>query len=336
MVSILRPLTVEAALADGLTPHENGRGEKFVQLYQRLPLGEWFYTSFEKNYDTDAGVRFAREHMALPVILCVIYLALIYQCSRFMYRPGQQRFDLRYPLAYWNAALSLFSFLGAMRTVPELIYRLGSANSVLETISANPASSWGVGATGLWVQLFIYSKIPELVDTAFIVARQRPLLFLHWYHHVTVLLYCWHSYATEAPQALYFVAMNYTVHSIMYGYYCLMALKMKPAWLPPVIITVAQISQMVVGVAVQLGASYRWFTEGSGAPGTGLVNGANVFWGGVMYASYFLLFAKFAYDRYFVNSKKNGKKAPSSSSLQSAAASGAAAFEKAVASKKTA
>ena len=73
----------------------------------------------------DAGLRFAREHMALPVILCVIYLALIYQCSRFMYRPGQQRFDLRYPLAYWNAALSLFSFLGAMRTVPELIYRLG-------------------------------------------------------------------------------------------------------------------------------------------------------------------------------------------------------------------
>ena len=31
------------------------------------------------------------------------------------------------------------------------------------------------------------------------------------YHHVTVLLYCWHAYATEASQALYFVAMNYTV-----------------------------------------------------------------------------------------------------------------------------
>ena len=84
MVSILRPLTVEAALEDGLTPHENGRGEKFVQLYQRLPLGEWFYTSFEKNYDSDAGVRVARGHMARPVVLCVIYLARFYQSSRFM------------------------------------------------------------------------------------------------------------------------------------------------------------------------------------------------------------------------------------------------------------
>jgi hypothetical protein len=67
----------------------------------------------------------------------------------------------------------------------------------------------------LWVQLFILSKIPELIDTVFIVQRKRPLIFLHWYHHVTVLLYCWHSYATEASQALYFVAMNYSVHAVM-------------------------------------------------------------------------------------------------------------------------
>ena len=194
--------------------------------------------------------------------------------------------------------MSIFSFLGAMRTVPELLYRLGTASSFMETISTNPSTSWGEGATGLWVQLFIFSKIPELIDTFFIVARQRPLIFLHWYHHVTVLLYCWHSYATEAPQALYFVAMNYSVHAIMYGYYCLMALKMKPKWLPPVIITVAQISQMIVGVAVQLAASYRYLTEGSGAPGTGMVNGSNVLWGGLMYGSYFALFTKFAVERY--------------------------------------
>merc|ERR1711988_2094397 len=160
-------------------------------------------------------------------------------------------------------------------------------------------ASWGVGATGLWVQLFIFSKIPELVDTIFIVARDRPLIFLHPYHHVTVLLYCMHSYATEAPQALYFVAMNYSVHAIMYGYYCLMALKMKPAWLPPIVITVAQISQMFVGVAVQLVASYKHFADDSCH-----LNGQNIFWGGVMYASYFALFAKFAVDRYCVKKQK--------------------------------
>lgn len=84
-----------------------------------------------------------------------------------------------------------------------------------------------------------------------------------------------------------------------------MALKMKPKWLPPVIITVAQISQMIVGVAVQLAASYRYLTEGSGAPGTGMVNGSNVLWGGLMYGSYFALFTKFAVERYC---KKPAKK----------------------------
>ena len=36
------------------------------------------------------------------------------------------------------------------------------------------------------------------------------------YHHITVLLFCWHSYATESSTGLYFVAMNYSVHAIMY------------------------------------------------------------------------------------------------------------------------
>ena len=172
-------------------------------------------------------MQWTRDHPYTPFVICAVYLAAIFFGKRYMNQriaSGGQRFDLRYPLAYWNAFLSLFSFIGAMRTVPELLYRLGAANSFLETISTEPSASWGVGATGLWVQLFIFSKIPELVDTFFIVARQRPLLFLHWYHHVTVLLYRMHFYAHESSQALYFVAMNYSVHAIMYGYYCLMAL----------------------------------------------------------------------------------------------------------------
>lgn len=39
-------------------------------------------------------------------------------------------------------------------------------------------------------------QVPELVDTLFIVLRKKPLIFLHWYHHITVLLFCWHAFAT--------------------------------------------------------------------------------------------------------------------------------------------
>ena len=214
----------------------------------------------------------------------------------------RERFDLRNNLAMWNAFLCIFSFCGAIRTVPHLLFNLTNM-SLAQTMTTYAAADWGDGATGLWVQLFIFSKIPELWDTFYIVARQRPLLFLHWYHHVTVLLYCWHSYATEAPQALYFVAMNYSVHAIMYGYYCLMALKMKPAWVPPVLITVAQLSQMVVGTAVQCFSMWLYYKQGDASN----MNFSNLVAGAVMYGSYFALFFQFFWNRFVVKAKASAK-----------------------------
>jgi hypothetical protein len=279
----------------------NGRGQPFVQLYQRLPLGKYLYLPFEINYDTHPGTEFARTHWVVPVGAVLFYMAAIYLGTKYM--ATRPRMDLRYKLAYWNALLSLFSFVGALRTVPDLMYRLGTED-LSASLCTEAGRSWGAGATGLWVQLFIFSKLPELVDTYFIVARQRPLIFLHYYHHITVLLYCWHSYATEATQALYFVAMNYSVHAIMYGYYCLVALKIPAPWLPPAFITGVQIAQMVVGTGVQVAASYKYLT---GAPNCG-VNGANVFWGGLMYLSYFGLFAHFAVARYLKPKAAKGAK----------------------------
>lgn len=266
-----------------------------TQVYEIVPFMEYLYTPFEKNYDAQSSLEFAENHMTLPLILSACYLMACYIGSAYMNRPSVERFDLKYPLVYWNAGLSLFSYMGALRTVPELLYRVSMENTLTDTICRSPTTTWGNGASGFWVQLFVFSKIPELVDTAFIVARKRPLLFLHWYHHVTVLLYCWHSFATQAPQALYFVAMNYSVHAIMYGYYCLMALKMKPAWLSPFVITAAQITQMMVGMIVQMASSYKYLMDNNSCNMTGF----NIAAGGAMYTSYFALFAKFALDRYY-------------------------------------
>lgn len=43
---------------------------------------------------------------------------------------------------------------------------------------------------------------------------------------------CCCSYTFENP-GIIFVAMNYSVHTVMYGYYFLEAFKMRPAWLKP-------------------------------------------------------------------------------------------------------
>jgi elongation of very long chain fatty acids protein 6 len=156
------------------------------------------------------------NNWAVPTTCVVVYLLWCYFGQKFMASVDYKKiWDTRQLLAFWNLLLATFSFIGAFRTVPHLLFNMSNTPFV-DTICTPPDHEWGVGATGLWVQLFILSKIPELIDTFFIVQRKRPLIFLHWYHHVTVLLYCWHSYSTEASQALYFVAMNYSVHAVMY------------------------------------------------------------------------------------------------------------------------
>ena len=105
--------------------------------------------------------------------------------------------------------------------------------------------------------LFIYSKFFELIDTVFLVLHKRPVIFLHWFHHITVLMYCWHSFATEQATGLWFAGMNYSVHSIMYTYYFLMLFKSIRGTVRTVarIITTVQISQMVGGMAVSIHAA---------------------------------------------------------------------------------
>lgn len=74
----------------------------------------------------------------------------------------------------------------------------------------------------------------------------QKLIFLHPFHHSTVLLYCWYSYAFPSNVGMHFVAMNYAEHALMYGYFFLSAIGAWPRWLPPSIITLGQIAQVII------------------------------------------------------------------------------------------
>ena len=280
-----------------MTTYVNARGQEFSQIFQEYPILSYLYTPFEKNYNAIAGVEFANDNWAIPITLVTVYMGFCYFGKKYMAK--RDAFDLRMPLAFWNLFLSTFSFMGMARTVPHLLNNLKNM-SLEDNLCTDPQIAFGDGATGLWVQLFIYSKIPELVDTFFIVARKKNLIFLHWYHHVTVLLFCWHSYATEASTGLFFVAMNYSVHAVMYGYYFLMAVRMKPKWLPPAVITVAQISQMVVGTSLCVMSFFLLQKEESSCA----VKKENVIAGALMYGSYLYLFAEFAVKRFILAPRK--------------------------------
>jgi len=253
----------------------------------------------EINFKCEKYIALAANNWPVCITIVLAYLTFAAFGKRIM--APYAAFDMQMPLAYWNGLLCLFSFIGMCRTVPYLLGDIFS-KSFEDTICSSPMNSWGNGPTGMWVMLFIFSKVPELIDTVFIVLRKKPLIFLHWYHHVTVLTFCWSAYSTISASGLYFVAMNFTVHAMMYGYYCLQALKVCPKSFPAHLITIAQIAQMLVGTAVCISA---WYFKLSGRECFNDMQ--NLVAGGIMYGSYLYLFCEFAFKRYGPSAKK-GKK----------------------------
>lgn len=275
----------------------NGWGLEYTEfacLYQNS-IGR-FTTEWEKFYDPKPVVDFVEAHPSIPIGTVIAYLIFCFVGKKVMHTKDAWKW--RKYLAFWNFFLSTFSFIGAFRTAPQLIHNL-STMSMRDNLCSDPRVLYGSGSSGLWIQLFVLSKFPELLDTFFIVIHKKPLIFLHWYHHVTVLLYCWHSYVTKSPSGIFFSVMNYSVHAIMYGYYFLMAIKMKPKWLNAMFITTAQISQMVVGVSITILASYYYKTNDEAVDGKCWIQAENNLAAFVMYGSYFFLFAQFFIARYF-------------------------------------
>ena len=90
----------------------------------------------------------------------------------------------------------------------------------------------------------------------------------------------------------------------MYAYYALMALRIRPKWFKPIVITAMQIAQMFVGVSVTLVGFYFFKTDPACAVGPENNTAALV-----MYGSYLFLFLQFFVGRYLqVNTGTAAKK----------------------------
>jgi len=246
----------------------------------------------------------------------VVYVALIYAGQKLM--EPRKAMALDRALLLWNVGLAVFSIIGALRMTPEWAWSIfGHGNSLTYSICS---ASFAQGVTGFWTQAFALSKVAELIDTVFIVARKRPLLFLHWYHHVTVLVYTWHAYKDHTASGRWFIWMNYTVHAFMYSYYALRAARFStPKWCA-MAVTCLQIAQMCGGVAIAIGVA-RIKASGGHCQQTW----ENLYFSAMIYASYFLLFCNFFYhaylkknNRYAVGGVDKKKESSSSSNLAEA------------------
>ncbi|XP_050376045.1 elongation of fatty acids protein 3-like [Argentina anserina] len=185
-----------------------------------------------------------------------------------------------------------------------LTMAVGTTLSILSSPSSTLCFSPAAAPTGplfFWAYVFYLSKLLEFLDTLFIIlsGSLRRLSFLHVYHHATVLVMCYLWLHTR--QSLFPVALvtNASVHVLMYGYYFLCAVGIRPRWKRAV--TDCQIVQFVFSFAVSGRMLYLHFS-GSGCSGI---------WGwcfnAVFNASLLALFLDFHGKSYAGRTKMNAK-----------------------------
>lgn len=270
-------------------------------MFQAIQTGLADFQEYEKNFNGQSWIDWTQEHADLPILAVSLYLAVI------TYGPTKMKTPWNCKVAFgiWNFLLSSFSIIGASRVVP-LMYRALRDKGFMYTVCTDPAEWYLKGPAGLWTGLFIYSKIPELLDTLFLVVQKKEVIFLHWFHHCTVLLYCWHAFHHRIAPGLWFASMNYCVHSVMYAYYFLSIIGLRRLARPVApFITAFQVLQMVGGIIVTTTSAYTHWAHG---PESCSVNGSNYRLGLLMYSTYFVLFVCLFYKLYMGNNElRRGK-----------------------------
>ena len=244
----------------------------------------------ESRFVEKNAFEWMNEHWLLSVYASVIYFFLVHTGRRWMY--DKPAWSLRQPLVMWNASLAIFSIQGTLTLLPPVVSALleeGLAYSVCQRIVIGTTSN----PRNLWTFLFVLFKMVELGDTAFVVLRKTPLNFLHWYHHITVMMYCWIFYTVRPGVTNWFILLNYFVHSVMYTYYTIRACGYKLSSRIMQLVTGLQLSQFVVGILANL-LAFRLQALGEDC---GLSDPVFYF-GLAMYGSYFVLFVNFFYQRY--------------------------------------
>lgn len=154
-----------------------------------------------------------------------------------------------------------------------------------------PGSRFATGARGLAMLAFMLSKVPELLDTAFLIARGKPVGFLHWFHHFSVLSYCWLAYARLSSSGFFFASMNFAVHALMYSYYALQAAGARPRW--GAVVTRVQIAQMIAGCAIVGASAWLQLAHRRACEDPAVLAAA-----AAIYASYLALFVRFFFSKH--------------------------------------
>ncbi|KJE93158.1 fatty acid elongase [Capsaspora owczarzaki ATCC 30864] len=138
-----------------------------------------------------------------------------------------------------------------------------------------------------WYHVFYISKFYEFIDTVFIVIRKKPLIFLHYYHHIITLLLCWVTMDDQLAPQWICIATNTLVHVFMYYFYMVQSAGFSVWWKRH--LTKLQIIQFVADqIGNHMWVYYAWIVK-LACPGS-VVGYA---WGTGVIGSFLVLFLQF-------------------------------------------
>lgn len=151
-----------------------------------------------------------------------------------------------------NLALAAYSALTAAHVLPLTAAHV-RAHGLLDAYCGR--SLWedtpaGAKGLGFWAFWFYVSKVYEIGDTWLLIVKRRRPSYLQVYHHASTIVCAYWLTASHASVSFLFVGLNSCVHAIMYSYYALATVGIRPPGKS--LITSVQIAQFVFGIAAAM------------------------------------------------------------------------------------
>ncbi|KAL7751390.1 hypothetical protein RI367_003250 [Sorochytrium milnesiophthora] len=145
-----------------------------------------------------------------------------------------------------NVLLAVFSALTFVNVVPQFASYLRS-RPLRDAWCDRDAKFWD-STLFYWTWLFYLSKYYEIMDTIIILLKGKRSSLLQTYHHIGAIL-CMHvsTYSKAAPIVL-FVSFNSLIHTLMYTYYAMTTVNIRPPVFLKKSLTKLQITQFLVGM----------------------------------------------------------------------------------------
>ena len=243
---------------------------------------------FEKEFSGLPFVDFLRNQYYVVILITLVYLIVIQVGQRLMAnrRPIQAR---RFSIV-WNFLLSVFSIIGFHRTGYEswLIFsRYGYDGMICHPLTLN-------GPNFFWMLLYVWSKVWEFGDSILLILKKKPIIFLHYYHHSSVLMLCSYTFGRLIPLNRVYGVMNLFAHSLMYPYFTVTSIGIRPPKFMSMCLTTIQIIQMVFGIVTSVHYLNHCGNSSHNYP---------IIISILIYISYFILFMQFFAKSYFSSRK---------------------------------